>query len=134
MAKRSTTMVSYTPGSNWWLFRGKKLMAAEILSGRILVGIWKELPRKTKGRRKRGELIEWRDGQEMRLTVEEALDLVYAIGFMVHELDPNAKKKHRQWVARGRRRPPALRLVRGGAIKEGRSSNWRSKGGDKVDG
>lgn len=111
MAKDTTT-VSYAPGSDWFMIRGKKLLSAWKASGRVCLGVWKELPRR------RGAMREWRDGQEMRLTPEEALDLAYALGFMAHELDPDSKKKHRQWVGRGRRRAPRLRVIRGGGAGE----------------
>jgi hypothetical protein len=116
MAKRpprSTTEVSYTPGSDWFMFRGKKLLSAWRVNrrgGRIAIGCWKELP-PARGERFR----HWADGQEMRLTPEEALDLGYALGFMAHQADPDVKEKHRQWKAHGRRRAPSLRLIRGGA-------------------
>ncbi len=106
MSKRPE--VSYAPGSDWFMLRGKKVMAATTTHGRVSIGVWKELPRA------RGAIKEWRDGQEMRLTPEEALDLAYALGFMAHELDPETKKKHTRWVARGRHRVPVLRLIRGG--------------------
>jgi hypothetical protein len=119
MAKRPTTEVSYAPGSDWFMFRGKKLLSAwnvNLRGGRIAIGCWKELPRK------RGEhLRRWQDGQEMRLTPEEALDLGYALGFMAHQADPDVREKHRRWKARGRRRAPALKVIRGGG-DHGRSS------------
>lgn len=106
---KQTTTVSCATGEAWFMIRNKKLMAAVKTQGRVSIGVWKELPKP------RGAMKEWRDGQELRLTPEEALDLAYAIGFMVHELDPQAKKKHARWLARGRRRAPTLTLIRGGA-------------------
>ncbi len=104
----NSSRMSYAPGSDWVMQRGKKLMLATTTRGRIRVGVWKELARK------RGELIWWGDGQAMALSPEEALDLAYAIGFMAHELDRDVKKKYTRWVARGRRRPPALKIIAGG--------------------
>lgn len=115
MAKRprpDSTHVSFDPGSDWFMIRGKKLLSAWNVNrrgGRVAIGLWKELPR-VRGER----LRRWQDGQEMRLTPEEALDLGYALGFMAYQADPDVKEKHRQWKARGRRRAPTLRLIRGG--------------------
>lgn len=100
------------------MLRGKKLLSAwKAGKGRVAIGCWKEIPRK------RGEVPWWKDGQEMHLTPEEALDLGYALGFMAHEMDPDVKEKHRKWKARGRRRAPALKLIRGGAA--GAAANAR---------
>jgi hypothetical protein len=110
---KQTTTVSYAPGSDWFLFRGKKLLSAwnaNLAGGRIAIGCWKELPRA------RGDRLRcWQDGQEMRLTPEEALDLSKALDFMARRADPNVEAKHRRWKERGRRRAPTLKLIRGGA-------------------
>jgi hypothetical protein len=111
-AMNKRTIVSYTPGSDWLMIRGKKLMAATKVGKCVSVGVWKEQPRA------RGEMKDWSDGQELRLTPEEALDLAYAIGLIAREIDPNAKKNYRRWLERGRQRPPALKVIRGGAREE----------------
>jgi hypothetical protein len=107
-AMKKTTSVSHFPGEDWVMVRGKKAMAATRASGRVSVGIWKELPRA------RGALVEWRDGQELRLTPEEAIDLAIAIASIARGIDPDAERKHRRWVKRGRRRAPTLKVIRGG--------------------
>jgi hypothetical protein len=59
----------------------------------------------------------WRGGQEPRLTPDEALDLAYAIRFMVHELDPGRRGTIRGGRPAGDARQPAPRLIRGGAAE-----------------
>ena len=103
-----STSVSYSPGADWFMVRAKKAMAASRASGRVSVGVWKEMPRA------RGALIEWRDGQEMRLTPEEAIDLAIAIVSIARGIDPEAERQHQCWVKRGRRRAPTLKVIRGG--------------------
>jgi hypothetical protein len=90
------TYIPNAPGSDYMIFRGKKLLATSTTQNRVVVGVWKERPGKGDA------IVEGRDGQQMSLTPEEALDLSFALCLLAWDLDPDAEAKYRAWVDRRR--------------------------------